>query len=262
MEHLINTLRHLLLVFGLALSTVTASAQTLLHFRVSDSDSSLVAGGNIPNIAGSNGNVIGSGGLSLSSDVPTHGVPAAAGNRSFTGSGTAGAILPGTQQLSNDAIIAAGGFTYEAWFKWDGGGNVNSIIDYAGTEKMIRNAGQAGAGMRFNSANPTQILGPAAPGEWHYAARVFTSNATKEGDGSLGGMLTWYYDSTVPQGSVAYTKSTFGDDLNRTIGAGTHPNGSNADYFNGFIFEPRVTLGALPPEDLFFRIAQRSTNSA
>jgi hypothetical protein len=71
----------------------------------------------------------------LSSDVPTVGVPAGSGNASLDTSNPAavqanpaGVVTDDVSLLDNDLIEAAGGFTYETWFKWRGNGTVNSII--------------------------------------------------------------------------------------------------------------------------------------
>ena len=49
----------------------------------------------------------------------------------------AGAVTSNISLLDNDLIEAAGGFTDETWFLWNGAGAVNSIIDYAGTDKLV-----------------------------------------------------------------------------------------------------------------------------
>ena len=51
--------------------------------------------------------------------------------------GDTGIITDATVLLSNDLVATYGGFTYECWFKWNGAGVVNSVIDYAGTEKIV-----------------------------------------------------------------------------------------------------------------------------
>ena len=51
---------------------------------------------------------------------------------------------------------------------------------------------------------------------------------------------------------MAVTKDDFGDSLNRPIGVGRHPLGFGGDHFDGLVYEPRVTLGALAPFDLLW----------
>jgi hypothetical protein len=147
-------------------------------------------------------------------------------------------------------LESKGGFTYEAWFNFAGGGNINSIIDYAGTEKLVRQLSETTAGFRVNSAAPIYPLGSAAEGSWHYVAMVFTPTSTVTG-GEITGDLTFYFDSATPVGTeTGVTISDFGDSLNRTIGVGTHPQGFGGDFFNGLIYEPRVSLGALDSSEL------------
>ena len=138
----------------------------------------------------------------------------------------------------------AGGFTYETWFKWNGGGNVNAIIDYAGTEKLVRKTTDNFAGMEVNASANYSLGGPAVSNQWHYAAAVFTAVSSNLGADSVTGNFTFYLDTNTPTATVSNVIITsFGDTLNRTIGVGMHPAGFASDYFNGLIYAPRVTLG-------------------
>ena len=170
--------------------------------------------------------------------------------------GSSGVNLPGTQQLLNSTLKASEGFTYEAWFTYVGGGVINSIIDYAGTEKLVRETAGIGAAYRNNSANPLYQLGPADPvdpPEWHYAAVVFKPTSTVDATNGITGDLTFYYDSNEPTETVTGVRiSDFGDSLNRTISVGAHPLGFGGDFYNGLIYEPRVTLGALEASELLY----------
>jgi hypothetical protein len=236
---------------ALALSSVALSAETILHYRVSDGDAATVAGGTVPGADGSPNGVVFSGVVTLSEDIPSEGVPLDAGNRSLAFDGSAGINLPGTQQLLNSEVEAAGGFTYEAWFAFSGGGNINSIIDYAGTEKLVREAAGNGAGYRNNSAPPLYAIGSAGLDEWHYVAVVF--EATELAGASVTGNFTFYFDGTEPVEFIeGVTISDFGDSLNRTISVGAHPLGFGGDFYNGLIFEPRVSLAPLQPGELLY----------
>jgi hypothetical protein len=237
---------------------------TLFRYSFSD-DMPLPA---IPD-AGPEGNDATAGALALFTvdDVPEIGVPDDAGNASLDGVtnfglGDAGIATNRTLLLSNDAIAAVGGFTMESWFKWNGAGDYNAIIDYAGTEKIVLQAdagnGQRTLAMRFDVTQGGYgdvPIGPVGPGEWHYVAVVFdTEGAPVNGNGSLTGTVTTYLDSLEPVGTTpGVTKAAFGDSLVRPIGVGKHPLGYALDFFNGWVFEPRVSLGALAPEDLLFQ---------
>ena len=241
--------------FLIAFSSLTAMAQqkTIFHYRLNDHHADEVAGGSVPNATTSFGDgTTGDFGtiITLSDDVPVTGVPYGAGNRSINCAGTGGVRANGLQQMLNSDIMAAGGFTFEAWFKFTGGGNVNSIIDYAGTEKLDRPATATGVRMQTNNGI-VHLLGDTTIGEWHYAAAVFT--ATSMSGVTVTGDYTYYLDGIEPVATVTgVTISDFGDSLNRTIGVGMHPRGFTGDFFNGLIYEPRATLKALAPEALLY----------
>ncbi len=232
-------------------ATQASHAVNVLHYSVNDTDAATVAGGTVPGVGSPNGTVA-FGSVTLSTNVPVLGVPAGSGNRSLDFNGSAGVNLPGTQQLLNTTIEANGGFVYEAWANPTGGGNINSIIDYAGTEKLVRQGGPS-IGYRNNSANPLYAVADGTASEWHYAAVRFTPTAPVAG-GTITGNFAFFNDSNVPTSSVSnVTISTFGDGLNRTVAVGSHPLGFGADFFNGQIYEPRVSLGALPGSQLLYQ---------
>ena len=196
----------------------------------------------------------------LGSATPTDGVPTDAGNRSLDGRGLGGVVSGGTSELLNAAIAEAGGFTLEAWFRWDGTGSVNSILDYAGTEKLVIDT-NVGAGdelrMRINSdPNFDSIIGSVAPGQWHYAAAVFDTLGNAVDGGAITGEFRLYLDGQLMSTTDSRTVSEFGDSLDRPIGIGKHPLNFEADRFAGLVFEPRVTLGALAAEDLLYVVPE------
>ncbi len=105
-----------LLFFVILIQPTTA--QTVFHY----SYSSATVLTDIQDQSGSGNNATAGPLAALSTDVPT-GVRA--GDRSFDSSnpsavnGTeAGAFTNANSLLDNDLIEAAGGFTYETWFKW------------------------------------------------------------------------------------------------------------------------------------------------
>jgi hypothetical protein len=226
------------------------SATTLLHYRVNSTDAGTVAGGTVPGVDGSADGTVAFGAVGLSDNVPSL-LPTGGGDRSLVFDGASGINLPGSQQLLNSTLESEGGFTMETWFSYAGGGNINSIIDYAGTEKLVREAAGTGAAYRNNSAPPLYGLGDTTGDEWHYVAIVFQPTSTVDGAGGITGDFTFYFDSTTPIGTeTGVTISNFGDSLNRTIGVGTHPVGFGGDFFNGLIYEPRVSTGALDASEL------------
>ena len=213
-----------------------------------------MSAGVVPSIGTLGDGSSGGSGVSLSADVPINGVPPDAGNRSIVCNGSGGILAPGTKQLLNVDIASAGGFTYEAWFKWNGNGDLNSIIDYAGTEQLRRRTADSGVAMRSSDGGSSITIGPAPSNTWVYAAAVFTPTGPVAEDGSITGDYVFYLDGNAPVLTVTnVTITSFGDSLNRTIGVGMHPQGSASDFFHGLIYEPRVTLGGLPGPSLLFK---------
>ena len=198
--------------------------------------------------------------LRMNSSVPTEGVPLDAGTRSLNGKGTAGVLSGGTQELSNSLIADAGGFTFETWFKWNGGGTVNSIIDYAGTEKLIIDATEGSGNeirMRINDdSSIDSILGMAQSKNWHYVAAVFDTMDNSVDGGSITGQFDFYLDGSHIESTVDMTISDLGDSRNQGIGVSKNPAG--IDFFDGLIFEPRVTLGALDQNQLLYVVPEPS----
>ncbi|MCA8961354.1 MAG: VCBS repeat-containing protein [Planctomycetes bacterium] len=193
----------------------------------------------------------------LSTDVPTVGVPPFAGNRSIDSSdpsaefgNPSGVVTDVRRLLDNTLIERAGGFTLECWFKYNGGGNLNSIFDYAGTEKLTVFGDQLIAAFH----GPQIFFGTVVPGEWHYVAVTYdTRGAPLNPDGSIPGWIDTYFDSLTPEAfQVPGAKSSFGDTLDRGLGIGMHPEGFTLDTLDGLVFEPRITLGVLTPSQFQF----------
>ncbi len=253
MKHLFSTA--LLLCFC---GPFAFSQTTVFHYSY-DSSNPLPT---ITDIGGAGNNAFAGPLAVLSADIPTNGVPAAgAGDRSFDSSdpsalqgNESGAITDAALLLENFAIEAADGFTFETWFKWNGGGAVNSIIDYAGTDKFVidqRFGASTTMAMRMDPVD--YPLGEVTAGEWHYAAFTLdTTGNTVDGDFAITGEATGYFDSLTPIPLGPATKSDFGDSLFRPFGIGQHPIGFDLDFFDGLVYETRITLGALAPEDLLF----------
>lgn len=247
----------LAMVSLLEVAVLPLQAQTLIHYTLNTNanDENLYAEGLVPN-AGTLGSGIVSNIILLSTNLPTNGVPPGAGSFSIHCEGNGGILAPGTQQLNNTAIFNAGGFTYETWFYWAGAGDINAIIDYAGTQKLVRPLSATGPEMEYYNTNDSpvyNVIAGAASNQWHYVAIVFTATGL-DSHTNVAGNFTYYLDTNAPTGSLSgVTISPFGDSLNRTIGVGMHPAGFASDYFNGYIYELRVTLGALPFYNLLFK---------
>ncbi|MCA9264366.1 MAG: hypothetical protein KDA60_10980 [Planctomycetales bacterium] len=240
---------------------VQAQAQTVFHYNYSATL--------LPDIfdVGGVGNNATAGPLAvISTDIPTVGVFPTAGLHSLDSSdqtairaNQAGAVTTAVSLLTNDLIAAAGGFTYETWFKWNGAGGVNSIIDYAGTDKLVidqRNGASTTLAMRMDPND--LVIGEAIPGQWQYVAFVFDTNGNAVDAGTITGTATAYLDGLDPINLGTATKSNFGDSLVRPIGIGQHPIGFDLDFFDGSVFETRVSLGALSPGELLYTVPEPS----
>ncbi|MGI9429264.1 MAG: CotH kinase family protein, partial [Bythopirellula sp.] len=184
---------------------------------------------------GNNG--IGSPGLTIDNDVPPGAI---AGTQSYDTS----AGLINTQAidlLDNSLIAAAGGFTYDVWVK----ASVNppargKIVDYAGTENLRVNSSGF---VEFTVSDGGSTLSNGASisdGQWHHLIAEFDSTGnTVQPNGSISGTMRLSVDGA--QFSQAGTVSDFGDSLNRSIGVGAHPFGS--EHFPGLLHDVKVSLG-------------------
>ncbi len=244
----------LVLCFIVWASATTAHSQIVFHYQGFQG-----TGKDLPKIADSG--PAGNDGTAdpttkFSSFVPEVGVPGSSGNRSFDGLGQGGIVSSGTSELSNSAIADAGGFSMETWFNWNGTGSVNSMIDYAGTEKLVLDTAQGSGNevrMRINSdASLDSLIGTVGAGEWHYVAAVFDTQGNAVDAGSITGLFRLYLDGNLVDTTGNLTISDFGDSLDRPIGVGKHPLNFEADRFDGLIFEPRVSLGALSQSELLY----------
>ncbi len=187
-------------------------------------------------------------GGTYSSDIP------AAGLRQFTtGTGSlstgSGAIRTGTGAfsgegvVSNAAITAAGGLTLEIWVK---GGNNGTAFTVAGAFGI---SGSATGYTMFNGANVASeiVTAPADRTVWTHVAAVY-ANPSQNGV-NLNTDMQLYIN-----GVLAGTKATvIPFDLTRGLGVGDHPLfPGGGDAFNGLLYEPRVSLGALQPPAFTF----------
>jgi hypothetical protein len=178
------------------------------------------------------------------------------------GPGDSGGLLSTIDKtlLNNSAIVAAGGFTMEVWFKTDGvsNGNTGKLIDYGGYER-IQFSGSVPAGQAadrgqvdFRMSNTTWRVGGAGPkiddNGWHHAIAEFkvTNGANLA---SVVGDMSITVDG---QRQIVFNaaKTNVGDNINPSIGIGNRPtvaagSGANTtgDNFQGLMYQPKVYLG-------------------
>lgn len=237
----------------LSVTSLSSAATTIFHYRVNDTDAAGLP--TVPSVEGPAG--IADGEVFLSDNIPTIGVPAGAGNRSLGAGGIGGIVSADLVELSNDLIADEGGFTYETWFFWDGAGDINSIIDYSGTEKLVIDVNQGSSTelrMRVNSNGALDsYIADVEPETWYYAAVVFDTEGNEMAeDFSITGVFNLYLDGELMDTTDEVTITEFGDSLGRSIGILQHPLAFSRDFFDGLVYEPRVSLGALTESELLW----------
>ncbi len=253
-KHILNTftpISAVAAVFGLAASA--AQAQTTPVFEYGFPASWNGTGATITDQSTAGHNGVFDGTLSLSAAVPAG---AAAGTQSLDTS--AGGILTSANSLlANSAIFAAGGFTYNVSFMWNGTdsssfGHIQKLIDYAGTEslQLLTTSGSASLQMAFaddTGVETVAVSKTVSPNTWYNVTLTFGSTSMVGDD--VAGTASLYVDGSLA-GSGAATKGTYGDILARPIGVGQL--GANFGYLVGFkgdIYDASVSLGvATVPE--------------
>lgn len=198
--------------------------------------------------AGNNGTIQGT--LSLSASVPSG---AAGGTQSITTS-SGGFRTTATGLLNNSLVAAAGGFSYDVAFNWDGTdtsasfGGAEKIIDYAGTESLqllVTGAGTADLVVRFDDS-VNALSTPISPNTWYsVSVRFDTQGNAVDGSGNLDGIVSMSLNGDAPI-TAAATKTAQGDNLNRTIAVGELSVGTYLVGFKGQIYDPSVSLGVVP----------------
>lgn len=206
-----------------------------------------------------NGKIQGS--ASVSATIPP-GMPSSSQSIKTNSGGIVTSTATEFQLLSNSTLTNYGGFSYEAWFRWDGTSTnwpTQKIIDYSGTESLQLfnpNGKNQTAGemvqFAFNSATDAAnaISFPISANVWYHAIATFNSGTNKvNASGGLAGLATFSIDSgsgpTI--GTLNVTKSNYGDGLVRPIAVGLNgETDGNYVFFNGLIYNPTVSLGVIP----------------
>jgi hypothetical protein len=183
-------------------------------------------------------------------------VDAGAGGIKVTGNGSS---FPVDGMLSNAVVAAAGGFTYNIDFLWNGTASptTQKLIDYAGTESLqltsLTNNSSAVLGMAFGGdtgAAPdvdlvsTTIL----PNTWYNVTMSFnTAGNVLGGTGDITGIADLWVNGVLVSTATA-TKGTYGDSLKRPIAIGELAYGHTTSILGltGDIYSASVELGAVP----------------
>jgi hypothetical protein len=243
-------------VFWLAASVAVAQTTPVFEY---DFPASSGTGTTITDVspAGNNGHYDGT----LSFDAPPPGAP---GGTLSVDTSAGGILTNADALLTNSAVAAAGGFTMNVTFMWNGTdltsfGHTQKLIDYAGTEslQLVTTSGSASLQMAFgddlgNESIPvsTTIL----PNAWYDATLYFgNTSLTGSSDQDVAGIASLFLNGSLVSQAPA-TKGTYGDSLSRPIGVGQL--GANFGYLVGFkgdIYDPSVALGV--PEPSTFALA-------
>lgn len=238
-------------VFGLAASDL--QAQTTPVFEYGFPASWNGTGSTITDLSAAANNGHYDGTLSLATAVPS-GAPSGAQSLNTTAGGV---LTTGSALLSNTAISAAGGFTYDVSFMWNGTdstsfGHTQKLIDYSGTEslQLVTTSGSASLQMVFGDdlgVESTAVSTTIQPNTWYHVTLAFAASSMSGND--VAGMANLYVNGSLAASGAA-TKGDYGDSLNRPIGVGQL--GANFGYLVGFkgdIYNPSVSLGvAAVPE--------------
>jgi hypothetical protein len=197
-----------------------------------------------------------SGGASLSTNTPiaTKGSIVGAGDRSFRPGTNGVATTNNIDLLTNGNIATFGGYTLETWLYLEGtSGAIQKIIDLEGYDNLRINPGTTD--VSFNVAG-TGINFDVGLNQWHHVAGVLDLDAVTNPAQALASL---YVDGSLV-GSAITSASRNMDNLNRPISFGNHPLGGG-EWFHGLLFEPRVSLGALSPDQFLLAIPEPTTLS-
>lgn len=210
--------------------------------------------------AGNTGNQSGTATYSTTAVPP--GAAAGTGSMALSGAGGIKVTGPTGQDslLNNAAVTAAGGFTYNIDFLWNGTAtpSTQKLIDYSGTESLqltsLTANTSATLGMAFDTGDTgtapdvdvvsTSIL----PNTWYNVTLTFNTQGNTEGaTGDISGLASLYVNGSLIS-SVETTKGTYGDSLGRPIGIGEFGYGVTTSILglDGDIYSASVDLGVAP----------------
>jgi len=185
-------------------------------------------------------------GGTYTSDIPT--------NTQFTtGIGSldtsTGAFRTGTGATSGEGVVSysdivgAGGLTMEAWAK---GGNNGLILSIAGAYNI---AGAANGYRVFNGFRELTdfVAVEMDRSEWTHLALVMANPFFNDADDLVADLM--FYVNGVHVGTFEASNFPKLNDLTRGLAVGDHPLSIVTTVsFHGLIYEPRISLGALTPD--------------
>ncbi|QDU56856.1 PEP-CTERM motif protein [Aeoliella mucimassa] len=164
---------------------------------------------------------------------------------SLTGSAGGHGATDAIDLLENSIIDDFGGYVMDVWLKWEGTyTDTRKQIDYAGTE-FIRTRDSS---VQFGFNDSAVVLSyPIEADEWYHVQGIFDTGTNEtDAEGGLTGNAYLIVNDRLVDYELNVTKSSFGDSLDRAIGINRWAGANAADWNQGAIFNPSVSLGALP----------------
>lgn len=192
--------------------------------------------------------------VALSDDVPPT-APAGTASLDLT-EGAASIVTKDIDLVTAHKVLAAGGFTFDIWFKGDATANLNKIIDIAGTDWLAvstadsdgdGNVGEVviSIGNNYAASLRLDVDDGYLPGEWNHAVITYqvTNGANMD---NLTGTLTFNLNGVV-RSATGRAFTNYNDRLNRPIAIGSHPT-SGGERFTGLVYQPKIYLGVVPAQ--------------
>jgi hypothetical protein len=199
-------------------------------------------------------NLLYTGAPSYSADMPPNTqFCAGTGSVDFTGVNAALAtansfhVASGQGIVSAAQVYAAGGLTMEVWVKnpSGSGGGPYFALNLGGMYCLgVNAAGNVGFFAGDNSADNSWTTAP-VPGQWMHLAVVLSQPSS---DAKSYGNVSAYLNGVLIQ-AASHNFTFF---LTRAVSAGNHQYDNWGNY-EGLVYEPRIALGALTPNQFTFR---------
>lgn len=181
------------------------------------------------------------------------GVPLAAGSLQVDGNTGSGAATAAKDLVTNTAIDNSGGLTMETWFNRAGTNNNSTSIQKLFQIELEnffipRDSNQMGWS---DGISPPPLFATVGVQEWHHVAAVFAPAGPLVND-TINGELRLYLDGQLAD-SQAETLTAARDLSSNPLYVGR--SNTQFETFNGRLFETRITLGALTPDQFLLPAA-------
>jgi len=253
---------------GLCALAAEAPAATILQYGFDYTSGTVASNGNITDDSGTGntGFARGANGGAYSSDIPSAGI-----RRFTTGIGSLQTTVAGNNNVattsSNNTPInagpsnpldyadvwAAGGLTMEVWVKNGNGTAPRSSYANALNWNSYYAINSNSTGASFYYLDPNQasqsIDATFDKTAWHELAGVIVPHTSNLSSADM----LFYVDGTLVGTLTNKNLSTY--DLGRGVAVGGHPYANDMNRYEGLLYEPRVSLGALTPDQFMYGTA-------